>query len=245
MKLMVLAPDGETIIPVTEKNIVGLSDTLDFLITKRKMIAGELQQVMSKLSSLKKESATESEQLSFLQSESMIDIFDKKIASVPMNAIAIEREIKRLEKTLKAIRQEISAKTKSDSGIIKSLYDNMVRFATALDVGNSESIASSYLFTSNLKELSGAVLHKTVFAFRLAYIIEIQKKLGFKLPLIKLLPVHLYAYRRHQVSLPDRAAHAAVPSPALVPVPAGPCLVPFSAALEMWSPRGRLLARSA
>ena len=60
----------------------------------------------------------------------------------------------------------------------------MVRFATALDVGNSESIASSYLFTSNLKELSGAVLHKTVFAFRLAYIIEIQKKLGFKLPLI-------------------------------------------------------------
>ena len=184
MKLMVLAPDGETIIPVTEKNIVGLSDTLDFLITKRKMIAGELQQVMHKLNSLQKESDSESEQLSFLQSESMIDIFDKKIASVPMNAVAIEREIKRLEKTLKAVRQEISAKTKSDSGIIKSLYDNMVRFATALDVGNSESIASSYLFTSNLKELSGAVLHKTVFAFRLAYIIEIQKKLGIKLPLI-------------------------------------------------------------
>lgn len=184
MKLMVIAPDGETIIPVTEKNIVGLSDTLDFLITKRKMIAGELQQVMHKLSSLQKESDTESEQLSFLQSESMIDIFDKKIASVPMNVVAIEREIKRLEKTLKAIRQEISAKTKSDSGIIKSLYDNMVRFATTLDVGNSESIASSYLFTSNLKELSGAVLHKTVFAFRLAYIIEIQNKLGIKLPLI-------------------------------------------------------------
>ena len=64
------------------------------------------------------------------------------------------------------------------------VYDNMVRFATALDVGNSETIANSYLFTSNLKELSGAVLHKTVFAFRLAYILEIQKKLGIKLPII-------------------------------------------------------------
>jgi hypothetical protein len=85
---------------------------------------------------------------------------------------------------LKAIRQEITTKTKADGSIIKSLYDNMVRFATALDVGNSETIASSYLFTSNLKELSGAVLHKTVFAFRLAYIIEIQKKLGIKLPII-------------------------------------------------------------
>ena len=184
MKLMVLAPDGETIIPVTENNIVGLSDTLDFLITKRKMIAGELQQVMHRLSSLQKEADAESEQLSFLQSESMIDIFDKKIASVPMNTFAIEREIKRLEKALKAIRQEITTKTKADGSIIKSLYDNRVRFATALDVGNSETIASSYLFTSNLKELSGAVLHKTVFAFRLAYIIEIQKKLGIKLPII-------------------------------------------------------------
>ena len=34
------------------------------------------------------------------------------------------------------------------------------------------------------KELSGAVLHKTVFAFRLAYIIEIEKALGIKLPII-------------------------------------------------------------
>ena len=39
-------------------------------------------------------------------------------------------------------------------------------------------------FTSNLKELSGAVLHKTVFAFRLAYITEIEKHLGIKLPII-------------------------------------------------------------
>ena len=139
---------------------------------------------MHRLSSLQKEADAESEQLSFLQSENMIDIFDKKIASVPMNIVAIEREIKRLEKALKAIRQEITTKTKADGSIIKSLYDNMVRFATALDVGNSETIASSYLFTSNLKELSGAVLHKTVFAFRLAYIIEIQKKLGIKLPII-------------------------------------------------------------
>lgn len=60
----------------------------------------------------------------------------------------------------------------------------MVKYADELGVGNSKSIASSYLFTSNLKELSGAVLHKTVFAFRLAYIIEIEKHLGIKLPIL-------------------------------------------------------------
>ena len=42
----------------------------------------------------------------------------------------------------------------------------------------------TYLFTSNLKELSGAVLHKTAFAFRLAYIITIEEVLKIKLPII-------------------------------------------------------------
>ena len=114
----------------------------------------------------------------------MIDIFDRRIASVPIDAVAVDKEIKRLEEMLKKVRGEISRKTRSDSSVVTSLYENMVRYADELGVGNSKSIASSYLFTSNLKELSGAVLHKTVFAFRLAYIIEIEKHLGIKLPIL-------------------------------------------------------------
>ena len=114
----------------------------------------------------------------------MIDIFDRRIASVPIDAGAIYKEIKNLEKELKFVDGEISRKTKSDTGAVMSIYQNMVKYATELGVGNSESIASSYLFTSNLKELSGAVLHKTVFAFRLAYITEIEKRLSIKLPII-------------------------------------------------------------
>lgn len=54
------------------------------------------------------------------------------------------------------------------------------------ELGDSESAKMSwkYLFTNNLKELSGAVLHKTVFSFRLAYIIEIEKALHIKLPIL-------------------------------------------------------------
>ena len=183
MKLMIQLPDGSTM-PVTAENIVGLSDTIDYLIAKRKMVSSDLRTIMHRLSKVQKEQDTEEEQLAFFKSESLIEVFDKKIAAVPINAVAIEKEIKRLEKALKAIRREISIKTKSDTGVTKSLYENMVKYATELGVGNSESIANSYLFTSNLKELSGAVLHKTVFAFRLAYIVEIEKHLGIKLPII-------------------------------------------------------------
>ena len=183
MKLTVRLPDG-TIFPITADSIVGLTDTIDFLIAKRKIVSADLRSVMHQLANTQKEQENEAEQLAFFQSESMIDIFDRRIASVPIDASAIAKEIKRLEKMLKVVRKEISRKTKSDTGVVMSLYENMVKYAAELGVGDSESIASSYLFTSNLKELSGAVLHKTVFAFRLAYITEIEKHLGIKLPII-------------------------------------------------------------
>ena len=183
MKLTVRLPDG-TIFPITADSIVGLTDTIDFLIAKRKIVSADLRSVMHQLANTQKEQENEAEQLAFFQSESMIDIFDRRIASVPIDASAIAKEIKRLEKMLRVVRKEISRKTKSDTGVVMSLYENMVKYAAELGVGNSESIASSYLFTSNLKELSGAVLHKTVFAFRLAYITEIEKHLGIKLPII-------------------------------------------------------------
>ena len=183
MKLVVRANNGE-VVPVTENNIVGLTDTIDYLIAKRKIVATSLAELSQKITNARRDEEKEVEQLSFLSSESLIEAFDRKIAAVPINAVAIEKEIDRLEKMLKAIRQEISAKTRANTQNITSLYKNIVKYATELGVGDGESIAAPYLFTSNLKELSGAVLHKTVFAFRLAYIIEIEKTLGIKLPIM-------------------------------------------------------------
>lgn len=182
MKLLVDV-DGK-IIQLTADRIVGLNDTIEFLICKRKIIASELATVMRQLSELQAEQENEEEQLSFFQSESMERIFDKRIASIPMDMASIDKKIKELEDTRKSVRNEINSKTKADTGTLMSLYNNVVKYAAELEVENSESIAESYLFTSNLKVLSGAVLHKTVFAFRLAYICELEKKLGIKLPII-------------------------------------------------------------
>lgn len=183
MKLVVQSKNGE-LIPVTPDNIVGLTDTIDFLIAKRKIVAADLSELSRKITNIKKEKVKETEQLSFWKSETLAEIFDKKIAAVPINAVAIEKEIHRLEAEIKLLRQQIDALSHQNSSHTKPLYDNIVKYATELGVGNSETLSSAYLFTSNLKELSGAVLHKTVFAFRLAYIIEIQTVLGIKLPII-------------------------------------------------------------
>lgn len=183
MKILVQLPDGTTI-PVSEDNIVGLSDTIDFLIAKRKIVSSELATLSNKIDRLHNSKNTENEQTAFWETETIAETFDRRLASVPINAIIIEKEIKRLEEFLKSIRKTISENTKINNDVVDSLYKNVLKYAIELGIGDDESLASSYLFTSNLKELSGALLHKTVFAFRLAYIIEIEKVLNIKLPII-------------------------------------------------------------
>lgn len=183
MKLLIKGPDGTTI-PVTAENIVGFDDSIEYLITKHKLISAELASVLSSITAHEAQRQSEDEQLSFWESETMTQAFDRRIASLQINAVAIEKEIKRLEKELRDVRQAITDSTKTNNDVVNNLYQNVLKYAVELGIGSDTTIAASYLFTSNLKELSGALLHKTVFAFRLAYIIEIERAINIKLPII-------------------------------------------------------------
>ena len=183
MKLLVVTEDGQQI-TVTKNNIVGFNDSVDYLIAKKKILMKELSQVLKKINKVTSQQRNEQQQLAFFKSESLAEVFDKQIVKLPMNQIAIKRAMDKLEKERKQLRNEISKISRSDNAVVMSLYNTVVAYATELGVGNSESVTSKYLFTSNLKELSGAVLHKLVFAFKLGYIKEIEKHLGIKLPII-------------------------------------------------------------
>ena len=77
---------------------------------------------MAKLEKMQKEQTDETEQLEFFQSESLAEVFDKRIISIPMNPVAIKKEISKLEKRLKLVRDDISTMTKSNNNIVKALY---------------------------------------------------------------------------------------------------------------------------
>ena len=183
MKLLINGPDGATI-PVTAENIVGYNDSINYLVTKHKMISTELASVLSGISARENQRQSEAEQLSFWESETMVQAFDRRIAALQINAVAIQKEIGRIEKELRDVRQAITDSTKMNNSVVNSLYQSVLKYAVELGIGTDTTIAASYLFTSNLKELSGALLHKTVFAFRLAYILEIERAIGDKLPII-------------------------------------------------------------
>ena len=183
MKLLVKTSSGE-IVPVTENNIVGLNDAIELLVTKRKLTFARFVDVTSKIEKKQKKFDKEYEQLKFFELVNQLEIFDKRISSIPLNRIIIKQEITNLEKEVKDIREEISRITKNNNTIGSYIFEIIIKYATELKIGDKNSISPTYLFTSNLKELSGAILHKTVFAFKLGYISAIKKKLNIKLPIL-------------------------------------------------------------
>ena len=183
MKLLVKTSSGE-IVPVTENNIVGLNDAIELLVAKRKITFARLVDVTSKIEKKQKKFDKEYEQLKFFELVNQLEIFDKRISSIPLNRIIIKQEITNLEKEVKNIREEISRITKNNNTIGSYIFEIIIKYATELKIGDKNSISPTYLFTSNLKELSGAILHKTVFAFKLGYISAIKKKLNIKLPIL-------------------------------------------------------------
>ena len=92
--------------------------------------------------------------------------------------------IEQLKKRKKEVHDLIASKTKCSNSVVSELHEIAFGYIQELGVAKFANSSEGYLFTSDLKSLSGAVLHLTVFAFKLAYIKEIEKKLGIFLPIV-------------------------------------------------------------
>ncbi len=181
--LLVQLPNGEAF-AVTDRNIVGLNDSINYLIAKKKIIAADYNKISLEIKEIEKERRIEETQLSFFDDvETIAEIFDKRIATIPINPLSVENKIRSVEKEITDINSRIKNITRNASYTITSICNNAKKYLDELEIDGA-TITEKYLFTSNLKELSGAILHKTVFAFRLACLIEIEKTINMKLPII-------------------------------------------------------------
>jgi len=181
MKLMVETPQGDAI-RVTADNIIGLNDSIEYLIAKRKIMAVEYNSLTRAIDKLRVKKTPKDD--SMFTVKSIADAFDEMVQKFPYGYVKIEEIKDNLKRQLIEIRQQISEKTRSNNKVVGSLYANVIRYAAELGVRDESLTNLNYLFTTNMKILSGALLHKTVFSFRLAYILEVKILLGVKLPII-------------------------------------------------------------
>ncbi len=181
MKLTVQSSSGEEI-PVTRDTLVGFTDNNELLTARREMLAAELDDINRKITALEKQKGKE-EQLFKVQTA--IEAFDSDIKKISVDAIATQRIIDQLKRERQKLQERIRSMTKQDNSVVLELHNCISAYAKELDV--SETYVSpnkDYIFTNDLKSLSGTILHKIVFSFKLAYIKLIREKTGIVLPIV-------------------------------------------------------------
>jgi len=181
MKITVFDSKTGSTIPVNKNTINHFNDNQTYIDTRYNMLKINLSKINTELLKLKEEFNT-SRNLVDVQSE--IEKFDAQIANISVNPNSIQRIIEQLNMNNKIIKKEINAKTTINNSVVNNMHKSILKYAKKLGVEDVIDVQSNYIFTSDLKSLSGAVLHKIVFCFKMAYITEIQKVLDIKLPIV-------------------------------------------------------------
>ncbi|WP_251845893.1 hypothetical protein [Enterococcus faecium] len=172
--------NGEKI-QVTKDNLVDFEDNQELLNTRKKILEFKKRKLEAKIIEVQDKIAKESSLIS-LQSE--IQKFDSQVANLIINPISLDKIIKQLKQREKELKKMIFDKITINNSIIDNVYLSIQRYAKELDIYQYMDDNRDYIFTDDLKGFSGAVYHKMVFSFKMAYIIELQKYLGYKLPIV-------------------------------------------------------------
>jgi len=183
MQIYVLDKNGNQI-PVNEKTICGFKDNIHFITTKINIISNQIAQIDKKINILKAAQKKESILIQ-TDTENMITRFDSDISKVNIDYFSVERMIENLKDKRKKINLEIDSETKSKYQIITDLHNFISSYSKELEIDEKYVLPTKdYIFTSDLKSLSGAIFHKIVFSFKLAYVKVLENYAGINVPII-------------------------------------------------------------
>lgn len=183
MKLHVIDDKGNRI-PVNEKTIEGFKDNINYVTAKINIINSKISIIDKKIINFKNRQRKENA-LFNTETESIIDKFDADISKINIDYISVENMIRHLEKQRSNVKSEINEKTKSNYALISDLHKLISEYSKEMGVDEKfVSPSKDYIFTSDLKSLSGAIFHRIVFAFRLAYIKVLEKYKFVNIPII-------------------------------------------------------------
>ena len=180
MSLWVKAPDG-TEIPVNKDTIIGLDDNNDFLISRKRLLTTQIAKLEQQIEKLRNMVYYQSQQPT---AETLIDAFDKNLSQISIDAKAVESILTELTERQSEVKRQLTELAKNNNEILEQMYSDIMSYSIELELTKYMSSGIGFVFTHNLKELTGATLMKMVFAFKMAYIRMVDRVLNIKLPLI-------------------------------------------------------------
>ncbi|MCL2570017.1 MAG: hypothetical protein FWE16_02310 [Firmicutes bacterium] len=179
-RIVVVNSDGIEI-PVTENTIKGSPDNTQLTLARKNIKLAELSEIKGQIKNL---SLKRKETNLLWDVKEIVEKFDRDVSNMEIDARAVENILKKLEQEKRDINTQIEELTRKDNESIMRIHTDVLKYAEQLGLNEIVEKKEKYIFTRELAGLSGAILHKLVFAFKMAYIKEIAMVTELKLPII-------------------------------------------------------------
>lgn len=174
-----LTVDYEDItIPVNSKTLTYFSENDDYSLERKKMLINERIKIKNEISQLLVE---ENQTRSLVDIKDQIELFAEKLSNIDIDVLQMERIINELKKEKQNLEKILQDQTQHNNEWINDFFHIVHSYIDELEL--PFEMKKLMIFTRKLKGLSGAILHKLVFSYKLGYIKLIEKNLGIKLPI--------------------------------------------------------------
>ena len=143
----------------------------DMLIANRNALKKQIAEIESK----------QQKQLSLVGVVSADEELTARLANIKgISSVQVKAVLKDLKKQKSDLEKLLNTKTKQGNPWVDRAYKIIAKYTEEMGISFDYKID---IFTHNLKEKSGAILHKMVFAYKLAYIRLLSEKIGYKIPI--------------------------------------------------------------
>lgn len=177
-KIFVRNPIDDSPIPVNRETLLDYQDVTETNQARRSMLVAQRNALKKQLAEL---TSQQEKQVRLFSLPTLDEELTKRLASIQgISAVEVDSILKKLKKERTDLTNILKDRTKNDNPWIHKAYEIICKYTQELNLSFDYKID---IFTHNLKGKSGAVLHKMVFAYRLAYIKLLSEKIGYALPI--------------------------------------------------------------
>ncbi|NBH33912.1 hypothetical protein D3Z58_10200 [Clostridiaceae bacterium] len=175
---------GDIIIPVNRNTLLNSTANYEYLRAHRSIIVTNIERLKNERSICQNklnEYHAKNAQLNLFSNESKDTLINKQLSNFNIDQKVVEQLLDETKNDLKYVKAEIKRTIKNQNFYISKIYKYVLEYATQLNVDDKMVAKEDYIFTSDLKSLSGAVLQKLVFAFKVAFLKVIEENMDTKL----------------------------------------------------------------
>lgn len=183
---LVVEQDG-IVIPVNRKTIKNAVSNIEILKARRSILLTEIEKNNREKNDLKNKLdhyLHNNTVISMLMGPSSDIMINKQLANVYVEQEVVQNLLDKVTARLSEVNKALKNRIKTNNPYIDEIYKYVLKYAALLGIDDKLTGKSDYIFTDDLKSMSGAILQKMVFAFKVAFLKVIEKEMNTKLPMV-------------------------------------------------------------